>query len=326
MTTTFKRLLVLFAVFGLLAAACGNDDDSRDPDDPISIEAVFYTDIIPWMQEVQQGMNERAAELGVNLSISSANFDVAEQVDLIDNAIVKQPDAIAVGPLDRVALIPPIERAAEEGIPVVTFGDELAEEGKELELTYLGQFYSDMGVLKAEYIAEQLGGQGTVMVIHGNRGSDFIEAQREGLEEVFAEYPGITLVGNDQYGQISSDSGLELTENLLTAHGTPDAIFFDNDDIALGGLQALEEQNIDPSTIVTVSSDGTVPALNAIREGHLDYIVGSRPNLIGAATVQVLYDYVVNDIEPEEAIIIPFIEITSANVDDLEDADIVDPS
>lgn len=292
--------------------------------DDLTFSVVFYAGTIPFLLEIQDGINAKAAELGVEIDFAAANFDLAQEIDLMDNAVARGVDGIIMAPLDREALIPPTRRASEAGIPVVTVGDELASDGRQYVLSFVGQIYKDMAIEKAKWLVSKMGPEGTVLIVHGPRGLDFIESQREGYEEVFSQYPGITVIEGN-YGNISSEVGLETTQNLLSAHPNPDAIWFDNDDLALGGLKAMRERGIEPGSVVTVSSDGTLPALEAIRSGELGYTAASRPNLLGQASVQALYDYLVNGITPEHSILVPILEITIGNVDNLEATDVIDP-
>jgi ABC-type sugar transport system substrate-binding protein len=329
-TGLIRKFLVIVVSLSLVMAACGDDDAGTSetttageaPD--LTLAVVFYSGSIPFLLEIVDGINEKAAEYDITIEFAAANFDLAQEVDLMDNAVARGVDGIIMAPLDREALIPPTRRASEAGVPVITIGDELAEEGEPFVLSFVGQIYKDMAIAKAEWLVSQMGTEGTILTVHGPRGLDFIESQREGYEEVFAQYPGITVVEGN-YGNISSEVGLETLENLLSANPEPDAIWFDNDDLALGGLKAMRERGVDFDSVVTVSSDGTLPALDAIRAGELGYTAGSRPNLLGRAAVEAFYQFLVNGVTPDHSILIPILEITIDNVDDLGPTDVIDP-
>lgn len=308
----------------LLLAACAEDSDgsgggdgasAEDPSD-ITISTVFYTREIPYYQEMAAGMELAADEIGLNLELQHADFDVTRQIDLLENAIVAQPDGIIFAPLDRAALIPSARQAHDAGIPVVLVGDELGEEGREFVLTYVGQIFRDLGVLKAEWLVEELGGEGKVVVVHGPRGLDYVEAQREGYEEVFAEHPDIQVV-EGSYGDFSSEHGLSTTQNLLTSHPDADAVWFDNDDLAIGGIAAVQERNINFDDIVLLSSDGTEVGWEAVKREELDATVTIRPYLVGKTSVEVMYEYLTEGTEPPYPVEVEMFAVDATNANEL---------
>lgn len=304
----------------VLAAACGGDDQESDgggtdPSD-ITISTVFYTREIPYYQEMAAGMELAAEEIGLNLELQHADFDITRQIDLLQNAIASQPDGIIFAPLDRAALIPSARQADEAGIPVILVGDELGEEGRQYVLTYVGQIFHDLGVLKAEWLVEELGGEGKIVVVHGPRGLDYVEAQREGYEEVFAEHPDIEVV-EGSYGDFSSEHGLSTTQNLLTSHPDADAVWFDNDDLAIGGVRAIEERNISFDEITTVSSDGTMVGWEAVKRGELDATVTIRPYLVGKTAIETMYEHLTEGTDPPYPVEVEMFAVDSSNAEKL---------
>ena len=289
----------------------------------IKLEVIFYAQSIPYFQATQAGMQAEADRLGVQINFTSANYDVAKESDLVLSALTRDPSGIALSPLDPKALIPAVQKAHEQGVPVVTFGDELAPEAEDYLLSYVGQSYKDMGVMKAEFLAEALGGKGTVLVIPGVRGVDFSESQRAGYEEVFAQYPDIKVVVGTN-GDFSSDHGLKATQNLLAANPQPNAVWFDNDDIAFGGIQALKQAGVDPTTVLTVSSDGIKDAIDKIKSGELSFTMASRPFLNGEVVVRTLVDNACNDTVPGKYVEIGMIGVDKTNADSLTNEDIID--
>lgn len=327
-----KRQWRTWTIVGLLIAllipACGGNDETSATNDKapqdevdITISTVFYTREIPYYQEMAEGMEDAAAELGVTVQIRHADFDVTRQIDLVENAIVSQPDAIIIAPIDRAALLPSAQQAHAADIPVVLVGDELGPGGEEFVLTYVGQIFHDLGVLKAEWLAEALGGEGKVLVVHGPRGLDYVEAQSEGYEEVFANYPDIELV-EGSYGDFSSEHGLTTSQNLLTSHPDADAIWFDNDDLAIGGIRAIGERNIDYDDILTVSSDGTMVGWEAVKRGELDATVTIRPYLVGFTSIEVLHAYLTEGTKPPYPVNVEMFPVEESNANDLEWEDI----
>jgi ribose transport system substrate-binding protein len=320
MLNRWSRWSAGLAMLALLAAACGGQSSSSSSG-PIKISIVFYTKSIPYYQDMLRGFQDTEKKLGdVTLDVTYANFSVTDELNLAENAITRQPKALIIAPMDQEALIPVIRKAKAAGIPVITVGDDLGEDGRDAELAYIGQSYKQLGKLKAQYIVDKLGGKGEVLVVHGPRGLDYVEAQKLGYTEVFAANPGIKVV-EGPYGNFSSDVGLKSTEDLLTIHPNPSAIFFDNDDLALGGVQGIKERHIQRSSVVLISSDGAQAAVAAVKAGDLDMVLSIRPYTTGVTALNTLHDYLTKGTVPHNPTVVEMLQITKDNVNNLKQLD-----
>lgn len=290
---------------------------------PIRMSAVFYSKAIAYFQDMISGMQDEATDLGVTLDVNYANFDVTEEFNLLQNALTTKPDGLLLAPLDPAAFVTLVKQASEAGIPLVTVGDDVAADGRAFELAFVGPSFEEMGARKAQWIADKLNGTGTVIVIHGPRGIDFVEGMKVGYQGVFAKYPGITVI-EGPYGNISSDVGLASTENMLTSNPNPSALMYDSEDLAIGGIRALQERKIAPGTILMVASDGTKPGIDGVRSGTLDMTVSENAYVNGRTAIRVLYDAIVNGVKPTNPVPIELITITAENVDSLP-ADVLPP-
>jgi ABC-type sugar transport system substrate-binding protein len=319
---------IAMLAFAVGVAACGGDDDGdggggsgggggEGGGEARTIAVNMYTADNPYFQEMLDGIEATAEEFGWEVQATFGNADPTEQVNQIQNAIATQPDALIVVPIDEEASVPPIRQAADAGIPVFTMGDNLGEEGQEVQVAYVGADYEEVGVLKAEFIAEELGDEGgTVGIIHGIRGLNFTEAGADGAESVFNEIPAIELIDGPYTGAFASDVGLEATENMLTRNPDFDAFYFDNDSIAIGGIQAIEERNIPHDEIITTGTDGTPAALEAVEKGTLDYTIHLCGVGQGVNAMNVIRDYLEEDTEPEKIVATEMYEITPANFEE----------
>ena len=310
--TRARRAWLALSTVGLLVAAlvisaCGSSDNSStggggggdtSGGGAKTIAINEYTREIPYFQEILKGVNQSAAKLGWKVNPSFANNDPKQQIDQIQNAVTTQPNAMIVIPIDENAIIPPVQQAKSSNVPVLTMGDNLGPAGQDAQLSFLGVNYNTMGAQKAQYIVDQLHGKGNVGFIHGIRGLNFTEQQDKGAMAVFAKNPGIKIVDGGYTGAFSSDAGLKQTENLLTRNSNLQAIYFDNDDIALGGIQALKERNIDPTKVIVIGTDGGPAALKAVQSGALDYTISLCGFAQGKQAISVLQAYLVNKKTP----------------------------
>jgi ABC-type sugar transport system substrate-binding protein len=324
MSRRFSLAVLVFALGALMAltlSACGDDDDGggggggeASSEGPKTIAVNMYSREIPYFQEIMKGMREEANKLNWKIEATFANNDPTQQVNQIQNAVTTQPDAMVVIPIDENAIVPPIRQAKQGDIPVITMGDNIAEEAREAQLAFLGVDYTELGKQKAELIVEELQGKGKVGWIHGIRGLNFTEAQVEGATPVFEGESGIELVDGPYTGAFSSDKGLSATENLLSRTSDFDALYYDNDDIALGGVQALEERGIQPDDVLIVGTDGGPAALDAVKAGDID----ATFSLCGFAQGKQVIDVLQKNFEgqePEPTIYTETLLFTPDNID-----------
>jgi ABC-type sugar transport system substrate-binding protein len=273
----------------------------------------MYTRELPYFAQILQGIQQASKPLGWTITPTFGNNDPTEQINQIQNAVTTHPSALVVIPVDQNAIIPPVQQAKAAGVPVLTMGDNLAAAGASAQLSFLGSDYTALGIQKANFIVSQLHGKGTVGFIHGIRGLNFSEAQRKGAVSVFSKQPGIKIVDGGYTGAFTSDTGLKLTEDLLTRAPNLNAIYYDNDDIALGGIQALKERGIAQGKVIMIGTDGGPAALAAVKSGALDYTVSLCGFRQGKQAVALLKGFLVNHVQPKPVNYEPDLTFTPAN-------------
>lgn len=280
------------------------------------VEVNLYSQALPYFQEIAAGAQAAGKELGWEVGVTYGKTDPPLQFNQIQNAIQKQPDGLIVAPVDQEALIPAFAAAKAANVEIVTVADDVAKEGQQHELAFAGVEYVELGRKKAQWIVDKLGGKGTVAVIHGIRGLHFTEAQFEGAKEVFDANPGIKMINGPYAGQFSADAGLKVTENVLTANPKIDALYFDNDDIALGGILAAKARNISMDDIVIIGTDGGKPARDAVKAGDLDYTISLCGYMTGRIAVEVIRDKLEGKAPSGHIVPTPALEFTPETVDE----------
>ena len=272
--------------------------------DDVSISFIVKDMTNPYYARMGDGAQRAADELGVNLTWVSAQFngDIEGQIGVMEAELVKSPDAIVLVPMNATALIPKIMEANSMGIPVIT-ADTRAEDGMADIETFVGldEKQSFMGM--AEFVVEQLGGQGKIAILEGFRGSSTAELRLEGMMEVFDAAEGIEVVAS-----ISADwdqeKGLKASEDILQAHPDVDAIVGSNDLMALGAVQAVKSAG-KLGEVLVVGDDAIPSALSALVAGELDATIDGNTDLVGYEAVMAAYNKVVNDAELDAWIVVP---------------------
>ena len=184
-----------------------------------------------------ENMKARAAELGVPLEYAGADGKEDKQVNDINDLIAKGVDAIIVTPMGP-AIKGPIERAAAQGIPVILCTGAVDTTMAVARVDRDGRLD---GAIFAEWIAQQIGGKGKIVMLNGIAGVPTTENRKAGAEEVFALYPDIEILDR-QYTNWSPTEGKKVMEQLLTKYGDEiDAIWSDSANQDIGVIQAYNE-------------------------------------------------------------------------------------
>lgn len=187
----------------------------------------------------------RAAGCEIEVVIESADTDVAGQIQQIQNLLNRGVDAIIINPGDQSGLNSALEEAVEEGVVVVAVDQEIGAEGV-INVTIDQNEWAKISIA---WLAEQLGGEGDILLIEGFVGHPANEARMAGVEEVLAEYPGITVVGRES-GMWDQATGQQVASDLLAANPDVDAIWT-QDGMAMGVLTAVNAANLENRPLVT---------------------------------------------------------------------------
>ncbi len=237
---------------------------------------------------VVNGASIEAAELGVELieytPVEASN--VEEQINLIEDAITADLDAICIVAVDSNAVIPALQKAMDAGIPVITFNSRVALDGIKC---FCGVENYDGYALMVEQVLKDMDYKGNVVIIEGvAAGYANIERVRA-AKDVCAKYEGVTIL-DDQIGDNKRDQAMSVMENLLQTYGDEiDAVFAHNDNTGIGALQAIIDYGLEDSIIVA-GFDGTVEGINSILNGGLTYSLDQSPYQQGAFAVKAAVD------------------------------------
>lgn len=207
----------------------------------------------------------------------AGNFHAVEgQYNIIQNWITSGVDAILVCTAGNFKDTQELYRQArKQGVTIIQFNMpvELWPEDKIEAVSSVG--YNNIlqsGYAAGQYIADKLGGKGKLLQIWGPSGSTWSEARQRGFDMVLAEYPDLEVVGKADGGYVRN-KGFQAAQNLLTSHPDVDAIYGENEEMALGASQAIATQGLNHwdgnEGILTIGADGLPSGYQAIREGRL---------------------------------------------------------
>ena len=174
------------------------------------------------------------------------------------------------------------------------------------------------GYIAGQYIAGLLAGEGQIVQILGPSGSDWTKLRQQGFEAAIAEFPGLTIVGSADGGYVR-DKGLTAAQDLLTKFPEIDAIYGENEDMALGASQAIDLAGLKhwdgTEGIITIGADGLISGMDSIRDGKLSATVDVNSIEMGTTMIDTLFQHEVLEMSVSQFIRIPTVVVDEANVD-----------
>ena len=253
------------------------------------ILAVEKTLINEHWQVMQQGYEFAAGRYGVTVDVVSVptEDDTAEQLAAVEAALARGYDAICVSPITSSNLNPALAAATEQGIPIINV-DELipADVARDAGIDIVARIASNnynAGVLAGNYMLNNLEAGAKVVVIEGMAGNSSGMARRDGFLDT------VTAGGLEVVAQQPADwdraKANDVTTNILQANPDVKGIYYANDTMALGGMEAVEAAGLG-GQIILIGTDAVPEAQQAVAEGRLVGTVAQFPFEMGVLCVE----------------------------------------
>lgn len=261
--------LVILAVLPLYAGA------------PPTVGLSISTLNNPFFVDLRDGGQTAAKRLNVNLVVLDAQNDSAREASQIEDLIQRRVAVIAINPTDSDAIVPTIRKINAARIPVVTV-DRGANGGD--VLAHIASDNVAGGMMAAEYVGKRLKGRGNVVMLEGIAGTSAARDRGKGFREGLKKYPGIRLVAV-QTADFDRAKGLTVMENILQAQRNISAVFAQNDEMALGAVQAIEAAKRQKGMFV-VGFDAIADATAAVKAGKMAATIAQQPVVMGRLAVE----------------------------------------
>ncbi|MCR9120978.1 MAG: sugar ABC transporter substrate-binding protein [Phyllobacteriaceae bacterium] len=227
--------------------------------------AVFTKNQVdPFFNDIRVGAEMAAAAKGWSTVqyVPTKPNNLTEQISQLEDASLRNPDAILFVPIDPDALAPVVERVANAGIPIVNVADRAASGSY---LTFVGFDDVVLGEVAAKALADRLGGEGRVVIIEGVKGSKVNEDRVNGFRSGLSAFPSIEVI-TSQPANFQRLQALQVMENLIQSTPDIDGVLASIDAMALGALEAIEAAGIEAQV---VGVDGISEAVEAVRDGRM---------------------------------------------------------
>ncbi len=247
----------------------------------------------PWLISLADtAVYEANLHDNVEIEVLDAEFDDNKMGQFIDTWIAKRFDAIVMWPAREAPMGPPVDRAIEAGIPVVSLDRRTSS--SQISSEVLGNFYAN-GLQQGLYLNHVTGGKGGMIMNRKPLGST-ADAMRTGaFMEAIGDSNGYKIL-DSFHTNSSRKAAFETTRDALQAHVDVEIIFNTGGEEALGALDAVREANRLNSApggkkIIFLVNDDSKETVNAVREGTLDVVVPYTP-LLGGIGVRVAIQHI----------------------------------
>ncbi len=210
-----------------------------------------------------------AAELGgIDFKLYDGEASGENQVSQCETLIAQGVDCIIMQPYDAAACQVGVEACVEAGVPVLVVKAEIENQSI---CPFVGQDDVIAGEMEMEWIAEQIGGEGNIVILEGPTGNSAAINRNDGIENTLADYPDINVLYT-QTGNWNREEGMALMETWLQMGEQIDAVVAHNDEMALGAYDAIVDAGME-GEILVIGIDAIDAALESVAAGEMDATV-----------------------------------------------------
>ena len=232
----------------------------------------------PFFVSMKEGAENKAQELGYKLIVLDSQNDPSKELSNVEDLVIRGVKTILINPTDSAAVVNAIRVANRAEIPVLTL-DRGAARGE--IVSHIASDNVAGGEMAGKFISEKIGKDARVIQLEGiagtsaarERGQGFMNAVKSEAMDLLASQPA----------DFDRTKGLNVMENMLASKPNTQAVFAQNDEMALGAVRAVQASGKD---ILIVGFDGTDDGIAAVKRGLLGATIAQQPGLIGEIGVE----------------------------------------
>jgi len=268
-----KRLWWL-TLFGLILASAF----AQTPKKQYRIAVVPKSVAFDFWLAVRAGAEKGGKEEGVQIIWKgpSDERDIAGQRAILENFITQRVDAIVFAACDARAMVPIAQKALRAGIKVITIDSGLEPE---VSLCFVATDNIKGAKIAAEVLAKLIGYEGKVGLIPFVPGAATSIQREQGFKEGLKKFPKVKLVAT-LYSESDVTKGMQVTENMLTAHPDLKGIFAANEPGAIGAARVLQARKL-VGKVKLVAFDAAPTEIKALQDGVIQALIVQNPFRMG---------------------------------------------
>jgi galactofuranose transport system substrate-binding protein len=304
--TGMSMLMGLF-ILGSLLAACGGSGSGTTStgsggcsSPPKLVKKAHYkvgfsqqVNNAPWRIAETNSVLGAIKSHGDTAIFTDANNSDSKQVSDIQSIIAQHPDVLLISPLTESGEVSAIKQAAKACIPVILLDRDADHSqvtpGKDY-VTFIGSDFVKEGQRVADWMIQDKNGSANIIELQGTTGSSPAINRTDGFNNEIKSHQNMKIIAA-QDANFDQATALKVMQTLLQSHPTVNAVYAENDEMALGAIKALKAAGKLPGKDVTVASiDGENGGLQAIIAGEEGTVIQCNPRL-GPDAYQVINDY-----------------------------------
>ncbi|KAA0694385.1 sugar ABC transporter substrate-binding protein [Neorhizobium sp. P12A] len=272
---------------------------------------------------LRQGIQARAAEVGgVTVQVEDAQTDISKQINQVNNFIAAKVDAIILTLADASAAPAITEAANKAKIPLVYLNLEPSNVAKLPDReAYIGSKETDAGRLAAQAACDLLKAKkkensAQVYILMGDLAHQASHDRTDSFKGALTagDCKGTT-IADEQSALWQRTNAMDMTTNWITAGRPIDVVFANNDEMALGAVQALKASGMSMKDEVVIGIDATQDGLAAMAAGDLAATVFQNAKGQSASAVDAAVAFARGK-PVEKEVMVPFELVTPKNMNE----------
>ena len=300
--------------------ASAEQTDSAATDEAAAGEAYLVgfannSDTYNYCAKFRSYLKEETEAKGIQIMVTDAAGDTNVQNGQIDDFILQNVNVASAISNDSDGSVPALEAAKTAGIPYISFLVAVTGGDDYDGYIYVGSPNTDAGRAQGEYLCEVLPENAKILYFTGEPVDQQYADRKQGLTDALKARSDIEIM--DEYNvKNAKDQGMRTTEDCLMSYETIDAIVCQNDDAALGVVEALKSAGrLDG--ILVLGVDGSDDALAAIKSGEMAMTALQDARAQAQAGADI-FEQIKNGTNPAdiEDVYVPFKIVTADNVDE----------
>lgn len=237
---------------------------------------------------LKNGTLDAGKKAGATVQVEDAQADVGKQLSQIQNFIAQKVDAIIVNPVDTDVTPKITKMVTDAKIPLVYVNRKPVDfEKLPAGVAFVASDEKVSGTIQTQHVCKLLGGKGQVLVLMGDLSNEAARTRTKDIDDVLAtkECSGIK-IADKREGKWGRTNGQDITTNWLSSGVKFDAIIANNDEMALGAINALKAAKKWTPKSIVAGIDATPDALASMKAGELKVTVFQNAAGQGAGAVE----------------------------------------
>jgi len=271
-------------------------------------------DVYDYCAQFRDYLVKDTEAMGIKIMVTDAGGDTNVQNGQMDDFIVQEAKVVSAISNDLDGSVPALEAAKTAGLPYISFLTTVKGADDYDKFIYVGSKNYDAGKMQGEYLSKALPENAKIIYFTGQPNDQQYIDRKQGLVDALAGRTDVTIL-KEYNTDNTKDKGMSITEDVLIAYDSFDAIVCQNDDSALGVVEALKAAG-KLDKVIVVGIDGSAGALASIKAGELDCSI-LQDAAAQAKAGAVIFGQIRDGVDPAtiEDVYVPFQIITVENVD-----------